>query len=544
MTLDVETRSMIIDTIRAIQREHLTRDRVLSLDDKSEFPLELLRELLSERVGLQLIFIPSEYGGLGGGAVDIFQVSVELAKICLGVATSFLAIHLGAEPILLAGTEAQKQTWLGKIASEGLIMAYAVTEADAGSNLEALKTKAEPVVENGKLTGYLLKGSKQFISNGGYADVLTVLAKAPEGPTFFIVPGDSTGLQRGNPEHKHGIRASNTAPLIFDNVFVPAENIVGGVPGQGIKQSNAVFAYTRLMVAAFGYAAGIAALEKAGRFARERIQFGTPLIEKEGYVNKLFVRHLARLEAVRIYIERIVCQIDAGSTDIMVEGSIAKYLATEFGNSAAEAAIQAMGGYGYMHEYEVEKIKRDVRITMIYEGTNEIQQNIIYLYRWKNTVRSKGAFYNQIASDLRAISTQRDWQEATYAETILRLVNDLILFAHENSLTKSQHVQFLLSDMIAYTEIVANVVMELAQSDETSSQLFAYRRACLRVYLTEVAQRVVQNGLEIVLGSPDVAPELKSTWLNRLNSEKIQQVSLNIFPTMHKIITSFNNSLT
>ena len=230
--LDQETRTMILDTINSLKNELLTREKILELDDKSEFPLEIVKELLNERIGLQMVFIPEEFGGLGGGALDTYYVSVELAKICLGVATAFLAIHLGAEPILLFGTEEQKQKWLAKIVNEAAIVAYAVTEADAGSNLDAIKTKAEPMTdESGNIVSYRLNGSKQFISNGGYADFLTLLAKAPEGATFFIVDGKSAGLKRGKPEHKHGIRAANTSPLTLENVIVPAENIVGGVPG-------------------------------------------------------------------------------------------------------------------------------------------------------------------------------------------------------------------------------------------------------------------------------------------------------------------------
>ncbi|HPI28460.1 MAG TPA: acyl-CoA dehydrogenase family protein, partial [Candidatus Marinimicrobia bacterium] len=462
--LDQETRTMILDTINSLKNELLTRERILELDDKSEFPLEIVKELLSERIGLQMVFIPEEFGGLGGGALDTYYVSVELAKICLGVATAFLAIHLGAEPILLFGTEEQKQKWLGKIVNEAAIVAYAVTEADAGSNLDAIKTKAEPMTdESGNIVSYRLNGSKQFISNGGYADFLTLLAKAPEGATFFIVDGKSAGLKRGKPEHKHGIRAANTSPLTLENVIVPTENIVGGIPGVGLKQANDVFSYTRLMVAAFGLGAGLSAMEKAIQFAKTRIQFGTPLIEKQGYTHKLLVPNVVRLTAAQAYIEEIAKRVDSGDTDILVEGSIAKYFATEAGNIAAEAAIQALGGYGYMHDYEVEKIKRDVRITMIYEGTSEIQQNIIYLYRWRTTVKSKGEFYQKMAQEMRTIAEQSNLESAKIVAQALELLNDLIMFAHNQKLTRQQHIQFLLSDVITWSEVAAALVRKTAE---------------------------------------------------------------------------------
>ncbi|MCK9484223.1 MAG: acyl-CoA dehydrogenase family protein, partial [Candidatus Marinimicrobia bacterium] len=515
--LDHETRAMILETINALKSELLTREKILELDDKSEFPLEIIRELLSERVGLQMVFIPEEYGGLGGGALDTYHVSVELAKICLGVSTAFLAIHLGAEPILLFGTEEQKEKWLNKIVRESAIVAYAVTEADAGSNLDAIKTKAEPVTdESGKIVAYRLNGNKQFISNGGFADFLTLLAKTPEGATFFIIEGNAEGLKRGKPEHKHGIRAANTSPLILENVLVPTENIVGGVPGVGLKQANDVFSYTRLMVAAFGLGAGLSAMEKAVKFAKERIQFGTPLIEKQGYTHKLLVPNIVRLSAAQAYIEEIARRIDSGDTDILVEGSIAKYFATEAGNTAAEAAIQALGGYGYMHDYEVEKIKRDVRITTIYEGTSEIQQNIIYLYRWRMTIKSKGEFYRGLADEMRLLSKQSGLESAEIIAQVLELLNDLIFFAHNNKLTRQQHIQFLLSDIITYTETAVALSHKTAEHLRTSAPDASKLQSALRIFVAEMAWLVSNKGMEIIMGCETVDDATKKEYLEKL----------------------------
>jgi len=535
--LDNETRTMILDTIGSLKNELLTREKILDLDDKSEFPIEIVRELLSERVGLQMVFIPEEFGGLGGGAVDTYHVSVELAKICLGVSTAFLAIHLGAEPILLFGTDDQKQKWLGKIINEAALVAYAVTEADAGSNLDAIKTKAEPVTDDsGKIVAWRLNGSKQFISNGGYADFLTLLAKTPEGATFFIVDGNSEGLKRGKPEHKHGIRAANTSPLILENVIVPAENIVGGIPGVGLKQANDVFSYTRLMVAAFGLGAGLAAMEKAVKFARERIQFGTPLIEKQGYTHKLLVPNIVRLNAAQAYIEEIARRIDSGDTDILVEGSIAKYFATEAGNTAAEAAIQALGGYGYMHDYEVEKIKRDVRITTIYEGTSEIQQNIIYLYRWRTTIKTKGEFYRGLANEMRTLSAQPGLESTGIIAQALELLNDLIFFAHNNKLTRQQHIQFLLSDIITEMEVAAALARKTAEHLYESANDAAKLNATLRIFVAETARLVSNKGLEIIMGSETLNDETKKEYLEKLHCLDLVKAEQNIITEMDKIL--------
>jgi len=535
--LDQETRKMILDTINSLKNELLTREKILELDDKSEFPLEIVKELLSDRIGLQMVFIPEEFGGLGGGALDTYYVSVELAKICLGVATAFLAIHLGAEPILLFGTEEQKQKWLAKIVNEAAIVAYAVTEADAGSNLDAIKTKAEPMTdESGNIVSYRLNGSKQFISNGGYADFLTLLAKAPEGATFFIVDGKSAGLKRGKPEHKHGIRAANTSPLTLENVIVPTENIVGGIPGVGLKQANDVFSYTRLMVAAFGLGAGLSAMEKAIQFAKTRIQFGTPLIEKQGYTHKLLVPNVVRLTAAQAYIEEIAKRVDSGDTDILVEGSIAKYFATEAGNIAAEAAIQALGGYGYMHDYEVEKIKRDVRITMIYEGTSEIQQNIIYLYRWRTTVKSKGEFYQKMAQEMRTIAEQSNLESAKIVAQALELLNDLIMFAHNQKLTRQQHIQFLLSDVITWSEVAAALVRKTAEHLRDSAPDANQLRSVLRIFVAEMARLISNKGMEIILGSETVSDETKKEWIEKVKNLNVVRAEYNIITEMDKIL--------
>src|SRR5207253_8819877 len=235
-------------------------------------------------------------------------------------------------------------------------------EPEAGSDLPSLKTTAERVMQDGHIVGYKINGAKQWISNGGVADAYTVLANAPGGPTWFIVEKGAKGFSQDEPEEKHGIHLSNTAALAFNDVYVDADRLVGGVEGQGLIQAQAVLGYTRLMVAAFGLGAGWSALDRAIPYSTKRIQAGAPLSEKQGYTHKLIVPHVARLEAARSYIEETAERIDAGEGSLNTEGAIAKYMATEAGNLAADASIQALGGYGYTHEYMVEKIKRDVRI--------------------------------------------------------------------------------------------------------------------------------------------------------------------------------------
>ncbi|HMK22970.1 MAG TPA: acyl-CoA dehydrogenase family protein, partial [Terriglobales bacterium] len=373
-----KTLKLSIKSLREFAKKRLPDEVLIDLDARDECPLEIVHHMCSpDKLGIQLLFIPEEFGGMGGGTFDVYCICEEMARIDLGVATSVLATFLGSDPITVGGTSEQKKLWLTRIAEEGLLFAYGATEPEAGSDLGALRTTAEPVNQDGRLTGYKITGNKQWISNGGVADAYTILANTPNGPSWFVVEKGAKGFTHDKPEDKHGIRLSNTAALALDNVYVDADRLLGGVEGQGLIQAQAVFGYTRLMVAAFGLGGGWAALDRAIPYSTKRIQAGAPLSEKQGYTHKLIVPNAARLEAARAYIEETALRIDAGEGSLNTEGAIAKYMATEAGNLAADASIQALGGYGYTHEYMVEKIKRDVRITTIYEGTSEIMEMTI-----------------------------------------------------------------------------------------------------------------------------------------------------------------------
>ncbi|RLF57053.1 MAG: acyl-CoA dehydrogenase, partial [Thermoplasmata archaeon] len=205
--MDPEMFQMVLNTIDKLEKDKLPIEIKLEMDRSGEFPMELIRFMLSPEMALHLIFIPEEYGGLGAGAVEVAVVSERMAKMDLGIATSFLAICLGMDPLRVGATEAQKKKYITRIAEEGLIVAYGVTEPNAGSNVQSLKTRASRVLdENGNVTGYKLNGQKQFITNGGVADLYTILADTPEGPSFFVVEKGAEGLNPGKHEDKHGIR--------------------------------------------------------------------------------------------------------------------------------------------------------------------------------------------------------------------------------------------------------------------------------------------------------------------------------------------------
>jgi alkylation response protein AidB-like acyl-CoA dehydrogenase len=534
--LDSESRQMVIDTLGQLRKRVLTKEKILAFDKEEVFPEAVIREMLGPDIGLQLLFIPEEYGGMGGGARDCCAVTREMSKICLGIATAFFAIQLGSDPILVGASEEQKEKWLGAIAEGDTLVAYAVTEAGAGSNLAALKTKAEPVPDdNGNITGYKINGSKQFISNGGYADLITVLAKAPEGPSFFVIEKGMEGFVQGKGEEKHGIRASNTSPLSFNDVFVPVENLVGGVPGIGLKQANRVFGYTRLMVAAMALGAGDAAMEIVIPYARERIQFGGALSEKQGYTHKLVVPNAVRLAAASAYLDEIAHRLDAGEEDLQVEGAIGKLFATEAANKAADDAIQALGGYGYIHEYEVEKIKRDVKITCIYEGTSEIQQNIISTFRWKTTRKTKGSYYDRIAQDMANLEKVMPDAGGKFFALSASALNRVIDLVHENRLTRQQYAMFCLADMMTWVEVGAALARKAQTLSDASDNQVETIKTMSRIFASETSQLVAQNSLKIAMGTGVVDENSLAEFLASISYQHLVMSYPNLFRDMDRI---------
>jgi alkylation response protein AidB-like acyl-CoA dehydrogenase len=499
--LDDETLAAVIDTLHAVAERRLDKDRRLELDEKDEFPHELIAEMLGPEVGLHLVYLPFEAGGLDGGARDVFRVSEEMARIDLGVATAFLAIALGIDPIVVGGTDEQRKHWLTRIAEEGLIVAYGVTEPAAGSNVAALKTVADPITDDaGEITGYRLNGTKQFITNGGVAQIYSILAKTPGGPSFFVVERDTPGLSSGPHEEKLGIRASNTTQVILEDVEVPAANLLGGVEGEGLNQANAVFGYTRLMVAAFGLGCGEEALARAVQYSKEREQFGQLLCRRQGYTHKLLVPHAVRLEAARAYCEEVARRLDSGEGKLEVEGAVAKYFATEAGNAAADDAIQAHGGYGYTREYEVEKIRRDVRITTIYEGTSEIQQNIIGMFRWRSCVRSKGGFYRDMAPPLRDLGAAGVEAGAPLAALAAEALAETVMVAHSTKLLKQQWCMFELARLMAEVETAVVLTRKAAAVDRSASSA-ALLLPAARLHAAHAARQVATAGLALLQGS-------------------------------------------
>ena len=503
-----------LKSLRDFAKKRLPDEVLRELDEKDECPLELVHHMCSpDQLGIQLLFIPEDCGGFGGGAFDVYVVCEEMARIDLGVATAVLATFLGSDPITVGATSEQKKLWLSRIANEGILFAYGATEPDAGSDLGALKTTADRVLEGGKIVGYKINGNKQWISNGGIADAYSVLANTASGPSWFIVEKGTKGFSHDEPEDKHGIRLSNTAALAFNDVYVDADRLVGGIEGQGLNQAQAVFGYTRLMVAAFGLGAGWSALDRAIPYSTKRIQAGAPLSEKQGYTHKLIVPHVARLEAARAFIEETAERIDSGKDgSLNTEGAIAKYLATEAGNSAADASIQALGGYGYTHEYMVEKIKRDVRITTIYEGTSEIMEMTIARDRWQLHLKTRGQHYHDLAKQSEELHTRHSEVGADIAALALHALAEVMEKARTGRLTRYQHILLRLGELIAYAESAACLSRRAALFLENKVNEKANRRfdaatvaAISRIFAREAALKVVEEGLRWVVGAGGIS---------------------------------------
>jgi alkylation response protein AidB-like acyl-CoA dehydrogenase len=508
--LDADVLDQILSTLREYAEKNLPAQTLLDLERGHEFPEKVMKDLYDPaQIGLHLLTVPEEQGGLGGGAYDIYRVSETMAAIDLGLATGVLATFLGTDPINVGGTAEQKAEWLGELAEKGQLYAYGATEPQAGSDLAALTTTAVPVQEKGAVVGYRISGRKQWISNGGVADRYTILANAPGGPSWFLVDKGAEGFTTGKPEDKHGIRASNTAALFLENVYVPASRLVGGVEGKGLTQAQAVFGYTRLMVAAFGLGAGWEALRRAVRYSQQRVQGGAPLSQKQGYTHKLLVPNAVRLEAARAYVEWVADRLDGGEQDLATEGAVAKYLATEAGNKAAEDAIQALGGYGYTREYMVEKIKRDVRITTIYEGTSEIMEWTIARDRWQLHLKSRGKYYLDWAARADERHQESACVGAGLAALALRALAALLERARLDRLTRNQHVLFRLGELITCAETAA-VFAERAATQPTKASGLEREtlEAMARVHARNAALEVASEGLRWAIGAGQSDPDL------------------------------------
>lgn len=367
-----EEQVMIRDLARQIAEEKIIPVRA-ELDEKEEFPWDIMGALAqSDFFGL---FIPEEYGGLGKGLLELVIAVEELSKACLGVTTTYAANILGTYPLLLYGTEEQKKKYLPDIASGKKLVAFALTEANAGSDAAGVQTTA-------RLEGneYILNGTKQWITNGGEAEIYTVIAmtdknKGARGATAFIVEKGTPGFSFGKKENKMGIRASVTRELIFENCRIPKDNIISKL-GMGFIVAMRTLDHTRTGVGAQGVGVAQGAFEAAVSFAKKRYQFGQAIISFQA-IQHMLADMAIQIEAARSLVYSVSRHIDSGAKNVTKDSAMAKVFATDVAMKVTVDAVQVMGGSGYMKEYPVEKMMRDAKILQIFEGTNQIQRNII-----------------------------------------------------------------------------------------------------------------------------------------------------------------------
>lgn len=381
-----EEQKLIQDLAYKIAKEKVA-PVAAELDEKEEFPWELMRTFAE--ADLFRIFIPKEYEGLGGGCFELCLVTEQISRACAGVATTYAASALGAYPIILYGNEEQKKKYLPKIASGSALAAFGLTEAEAGSDAGAIRTKAEK-----KGDVYILNGTKQWITNGGEAEIYTIIAltdpkRGPRGASAFIVEKGTEGFSFGKKEKKMGIRCSSTRELVFNNCIVPKENLLGR-EGMGFLITLKTLDYARPGVAALAVGLAQGALDDAIEYAKTRVQFGQPIISFQA-IQHMIAEMATKIESARALTYSVARLIDSGKvSDFSAESAMAKLFATDVAMEVTTNCVQIYGGYGYMRDYPMEKRMRDAKITQIYEGTNQIQKNVIALSLIKASAKQRG----------------------------------------------------------------------------------------------------------------------------------------------------------
>ncbi|NOX25172.1 MAG: acyl-CoA dehydrogenase [Deltaproteobacteria bacterium] len=367
-----EEQQMIVEVAQQITNEKVIPCRA-ELDETEEFPREILREIA--KADLAGLYIAEEYGGYGGGVFDMVLAMEQFARGCVGVATSFAASALGAYPIILSGSREIKQKYLPPLASGDKLAAFALTEANAGSDASGIQTTA--VLDGDE---WVLNGTKQWITNGGEANFYSVIAitnpeKGARGASMFVIEDTDPGFSYGHKEKKLGIRASATRELIFKDCRIPRDRMIGR-QGSGFITVMKTIDRSRPGIAVLGVGLAQGALDEAVKYAKQRIQFKKPIISFQA-VQHLLADMAIETEAARALVYAVAAHIDAHPNNMSKASSMCKVFASDVAMRVTTNAVQVLGGYGYMRDYPVEKMMRDAKILQIYEGTNQIQRNVV-----------------------------------------------------------------------------------------------------------------------------------------------------------------------
>ena len=472
-----EMQNMVVETARELGEKKLFAARV-HLDETEEYPLELMKE--AGNLGLVGVAIPEAYGGMGQGVLSLSLATEEIAKVDPAVSTVFMVTTLGALPILISGTEEQKQKYLPKLASGEWIGAFGLTESNAGSDALALQTKA---VKDGDY--YVLNGSKAFITSAGQADVYTIFAvtnpsRGKRGISGFIVTKDMPGFSVEKKEKKMGIRCSQTCGLVFNNCRVPAANLIGGKEGIGAITLLNTLNRSRIGIGAQSIGAAVGAMKEALAYARERKQFGKPITEFQAIQRKFANAHLD-IEASRALVYAASRCADAGTGELAKLGAMAKCFSSDRAMEITEEAVQVCGGIGYMRDFPVEKYMRDAKIFKIYEGTNEIQRNEIVTFLLHSVVGmavpSDELVRSMLIAVLDAIKSRADAR--TLVSLGRRLLSMSLRYAKELP-SFEQGIQHVFANAAMYMEAAELLVLDSEQENASeqskiTAEAFAIR---------------------------------------------------------------------
>ncbi|QNQ10008.1 acyl-CoA dehydrogenase family protein [Sphingomonas alpina] len=377
MALDPETFDALIDTVRRFVAERL-RPLEGAVEEADAIPAEVIAEMRD--MGLFGLSIAEEYGGLGLTMAEEARVAIELGRTTPAFRSSFgTNVGIGSQGLVMAGNDEQKSAWLPRIASGEIITSFALTEPDVGSDSGAVKTKAVKAKDSDGNDVYRLSGTKRFITNADKADLFTVMARTgteagARGVSAFLVPRDLSGLSIGEPEKKMGQKGAKVADVIFDDVPVPAANMLGQ-EGEGFKIAMRVLDRGRLHISAVCVGVAERLIADCVAYASERKQFGKAIAEHQ-LIQAMIADSKTEALAARALVLETAAAKDAGK-DVVMESAAAKYFASEMVGRVADRAVQIFGGAGYISDYGIERLYRDVRLFRIYEGTSQIQQLII-----------------------------------------------------------------------------------------------------------------------------------------------------------------------
>ncbi|MEG3176287.1 acyl-CoA dehydrogenase family protein [Sphingomonas sp. RB3P16] len=372
MALDPETFDALIDTVRRFVAERL-RPLEAAVEEADAIPADVVQDM--REMGLFGLSIEEEYGGLGLTMLEEAKVAIELGRTTPAFRSTFgTNVGIGSQGLVMAGNAEQKAAWLPRIASGEIITSFALTEPDVGSDSGAVKTRA---TFDGQ--SYRLNGTKRYITNADKADLFTVMARTSDDPgargvSAFLVPRDLAGVSIGEPEKKMGQKGAKVADVVFDDVVVPAENRLGA-EGEGFKIAMRVLDRGRLHISAVCVGVAERLIADCVAYATERTQFGKPIAEHQLIQGMLADSKTEALVARAMVLETAAAK-DAGK-DVVMESAAAKYFASEMVGRVADRAVQIFGGAGYIADYGIERLYRDVRLFRIYEGTSQIQQIII-----------------------------------------------------------------------------------------------------------------------------------------------------------------------